>query len=53
MEVLKNKKRKNNNIYIHIINKKEGRSYYWPADVFRNRYELAVSMFGIYLNDPT
>ena len=33
------------NITVHVINRDEGRSYYWPLDIFRNRYEHALQMW--------
>ena len=32
-------------ITVHIINRDEGRSYYWPLDIFRNRYEHALELW--------
>lgn len=46
-----NKKSGNNNIQIKIVvlNCEEGRIYTWPADVFKNRYEIAEQIFEKYL----
>ena len=36
-------------ITIHVINRDEGRSYYWPLDIFRNRFELALGMWDEFI----
>jgi len=46
LEILKNNTYKNKvNISIHVANKVEKRSYFWTVDVFKNRYEIALSRF--------
>jgi hypothetical protein len=32
-------------ITVHVINRDEGRSYYWSVDIFRNRFEHAMQMW--------
>lgn len=33
------------------MNLEEGRVYIWPADVFKNRYEIAEQIFEKYLEN--
>lgn len=56
IEVLKNysanKRRSETNsiqIKIVVLNCEEGRIYTWPADVFKNRFEIAEQIFEKYL----
>ncbi len=57
VEILKaytvNKKSSGDNIQIKIMimNLEEGRVYIWPADVFKNRYEIAEQIFEKYLEN--
>jgi hypothetical protein len=40
IEVLKNNTYKSKlKILIHVINRDEGRSYYWDTNIFKNRFE--------------
>lgn len=46
VEVVKNKSYKSKlKITVHVINREEGRSYYWPLDIFRNRLEHADELW--------
>lgn len=50
--MLKNSSYKNKiKISIHVHNKGEKRSYFWNVDIFKNRYEIAMSMFEIYIRN--
>lgn len=46
VDILKNAAYKNKlRIVIHVVNKNERRGYFWSVDVFKNRFELALSLF--------
>ena len=50
IEVIKNNSYKSKlKITIHVINRDEGRSYYWDLDIFKNRFEHALQMWEEYI----
>lgn len=50
IEVLKNNTYKSKlKILIHVINRDEGRSYYWDTTIFRNRFEHTLEYFDNYI----
>lgn len=53
LEVLKSSSYKNKmKITIHVFNRAERRSYIWNLNVFKHRFELAISMFEIFIRTP-
>ena len=53
MEVLKSGSYRNKlKILIHVFNRDERRSYIWNMDVFRYRFDLALSMFEVFIRNP-
>lgn len=50
IDVLKNNTYKSKlKIMIHVINRDQGRSYYWNSDIFKNRYEHALEYFDSFI----